>query len=235
MRKLVAIFVASCLGACATVTTSSAGKGATESFARRERNYELNVQRTAVVGDAIVRVRDYEEDVTRSQTMQANESFVLNGGLVSIPFSSGERLPIYGERVNDGVTYTVLQKDWYRIQIAPDGSVAPGVINSLGTPAQVVMAYRFTPSSPTARFTQVTDTQVRRRATGQNFEIVFNGIDGQAMRFQYREYTVDDMARPAFFQDLSYPIGTSPIRFRTMVINVARVTAQDITYTVIAE
>ncbi len=235
MKRLLALFFLAGLCACATVTPSLDGKGATDVAQRRERNYEVGVQQSVVVGDALVRARDFTESTTNITTMQASESFQLSGGMVTIYFQAGEQLPIVGERISDGVTYTVAQKDWYGIQVAPDGTIGPGVINGLGTASQVLMAYRFQATPSTARFTRSTRTDVHRAATGQNFEIVFNGIDGQAMHFQYREYTADDMARPAFFQDLSYPLGTQVIRFRSLVIDVANVNAERITYTVRSE
>jgi hypothetical protein len=97
------------------------------------------------------------------------------------------------------------------------------------------MAYRFTPSPTSARLERADASDTRRTPTGENFEIVFNGIDGSAMRFQYREYTAGDLARPAFFQDLSYPLSSRTVRFRTMSIAVASVDAQQIRYTVETE
>lgn len=40
-------------------------------------------------------------------------------------------------------------------------------------------------------------------------ELVVLGYSGHTLRLQYREF-VDDMARPAFFQDVSYDLGTLP-------------------------
>lgn len=229
-----AVVFATLLSACATVAVSG-DKGSSETRQVRDANYQVGVERTVVVGDAIIRVRDFAETVTETASMEANENFQISGGVVTIPIARGERLPVFGQRDVDGVAYTVVRKGEFGIQVAPDGSVGPGVINGLGTDIQVVMAYRFSTSSPTARFRRVVDTRSQRTPTGSNFEIVFNGIDGQAMRFQYREYTANDMARPAFFQELSYPLGTRTLRFREMVINVAAIDAQQIRYTVASD
>jgi hypothetical protein len=233
MKRLV-IFGALFLAACATVAMT-VDKAPEQTNQVRDTNYTLGVERTVVVGNPIVRVRDYLETITETASMEATESFQLTGGIVTILFQRGERLPIFGQRVTDGTTYTVARKDRFGIQIAPDGSIGPGVINGLGTDVQVVMAYRFSPSSPTARFNRVVDRNARSSQSGQNFEIVFNGIDGQAMHFQYREYTADDLARPAFSQDLSYPLSTRTIRFRDLVIAVASVNAEEIRHTVVAD
>ena len=70
---------------------------------------------------------------------------------------------------------------------------------------------------------------------GLNFDITFTGIDASVMRFTYREFTSNDMARPAFFQDLTYPLSSRQIRFRDIQIEIASVTAEGVTYAVIAD
>lgn len=233
--KIFALIIAavSLLG-CATVQYLP-DKGQLASRQVRDSNYTIGAEQTVVVGNPIVRVRDYQEITTETASIQASESFRLSGGIVSIDFTEGETLPIVGQRVNSGVTYTVAQKREFGIQVGPDGIPAPGVINGLGTDMQVVMMYHFVPSSSTARLNRIVDRRVQRIPSGQNFEIVFNGIDGQAMHFQYREYTGDDLARPAFFQELSYPLTTRIVRFRELVIGISSVDAQQVRYTVTAD
>lgn len=224
------------LGGCVTQASLASPVAPARVNQVRESNYTIGVERTVVVGDPIVRVRDYSEVVTETATMEASESFRLSGGIVHIDFQRGERLQIVGQRVEEGVTFAVARKGEFGIQIAEDGSISSRVINGMGRGAmQVVMVYRFEPNSPTARFIRVADRRAQRTSSGQNFELVFNGIDGQAMRFQYREYTGDDLARPAFFQELSYPLATSTVRFREVIINVASIDAQAIRYTVVAD
>jgi len=238
MRKnvgVVLIGLALALGGCATVAPSMEGKGVTTTREVRERDYIIGVERSVVVGNSIVRVRDYLESVTETPSMVASQDFQLSGGPVTMRFRQGEQLAIIGERVVDGRNYTVAAKDnAFGIQIADDGTIAPGVLNNVNV-APVVMVYQFQPNPAGARFTRATDRQVSRSPRGQNFEIVFNGIDGQAMRFQYREYTAEDMARPAFYQELSYPLNTRTVRFRDIVIQVAAVDAQQIRFTVTAD
>jgi hypothetical protein len=232
--KQIAMVAALALAGCVTVDVGG-DKSPAQVNHVRDANYTIGVERTVVVGDPIVRVRDYSETVTEVPSMEATETFRLLGGPVAIAFQQGERLPIYGQRTNNGVTYTVAIKDGLGIQIAPDGTIGAGIINGLGTDAQVVMVYHYSPSSATARFNRVVNRRTQRTQSGQNFEIVFNGIDGQAMHFQYREYTGDDFIRPAFSQDLSYPLRTNTIRFRDMVMAVSSADAQQIRYTVVSE
>lgn len=64
-------------------------------------------------------------------------------------------------------------------------------------------------------------------------EIVYNGKSKDTIKMLYREYK-DDMARPAFFQDLSYDLLESKIiGFRGTLIEILEATNSSITYKVI--
>ncbi len=58
------------------------------------------------------------------------------------------------------------------------------------------------------------------------------GISDKSMNLLYREYTKDNMAREAFFQNLTYPLATRTIRFKNIQIAVAEVTDDHIRYSV---
>jgi hypothetical protein len=48
----------------------------------------------------------------------------------------------------------------------------------------------------------------------------------------YREYTPDNLARPAFYQNLTYPKDSSYVRFKQLKIKVNAVTNELIKYIV---
>ncbi len=63
-------------------------------------------------------------------------------------------------------------------------------------------------------------------------ELIYNGKDGNNIKVSYREYK-DDMARPAFFQDLTYNLKESDIiRYKNYKIKVHKATNEEISYTV---
>ena len=68
---------------------------------------------------------------------------------------------------------------------------------------------------------------------GFKYELLYQGVDGNVARIAYREYT-DNLARPAFSQDLSYTLsdGTTSISFREVSITIQDANNNDITYTV---
>ena len=65
-------------------------------------------------------------------------------------------------------------------------------------------------------------------------EFIYNGRVGNALKFIYREY-VDDVARPAFTQDLQYDLAESKIiGFRGLRIEVVSATNTNIEYKVLS-
>lgn len=65
-------------------------------------------------------------------------------------------------------------------------------------------------------------------------EFIYNGRVGNALKFIYREY-IDDLARPAFTQDLQYDLSESKIiGFRGLRIEVVNATNTNIEYKVIS-
>lgn len=88
-------------------------------------------------------------------------------------------------------------------------------------------------SSPISYYSASGKT-VMADAGGYKRELIYQGRDGDTLRVAYREF-VDNLARPAFSQDLTYPIdreNTSKIVFRDVIINVYEVAETAITYSV---
>lgn len=219
---------------CATVEPVGSPEAAVEQV--RERNYALGVQRTAAVGEPIVRVREYTLQKGGAAAVQANKAFAIRGCLHDIRFTEGERRPISGKRQVGGQSVYVVRKEGYQmglgnvlgIQVFEDGRIHNKVLTAFNTEG----IYVCRPEPADARLIPVRGQITSQGAPYSNYEIIFNGSDGQAMQFTYREYSPEDLARTAFFQNLSYPVGSKTIRFRKLVIDVAGLNEQTITYAV---
>lgn len=85
------------------------------------------------------------------------------------------------------------------------------------------------------QFQIVKESQIDSTQGFTNFEIVFNGITKDAINLLYREYTPDNMARPAFYQNLTYPIDTEIIRFQNIRIKIHTISNESISYTVLED
>ena len=65
-----------------------------------------------------------------------------------------------------------------------------------------------------------------------NYELIYSGNDGESIHVSYREFTPDDLARTAFYQDLIYKASENVMQFRKHVIRIHSVNNQSITYSV---
>lgn len=69
--------------------------------------------------------------------------------------------------------------------------------------------------------------------TGLKWELLYQGLESDVIKIAYREYS-NDLARPAFQQDLSYTLqdDATEVRFRKVVLTIISATNSQITYTV---
>ena len=72
--------------------------------------------------------------------------------------------------------------------------------------------------------------QITGDASGYKYELLYQGLDGNTLRVGYREY-IDNMARPAFAQELTYPtsLDATAIRFKSVRVEVLSADASEIT------
>jgi hypothetical protein len=73
------------------------------------------------------------------------------------------------------------------------------------------------------------------RPDSKKYELLYQGISAKTLRLSYREY-MNDFARPAFFQDVSYEITDFPaeITFRTVRISVLSADNNGIRYKILS-
>lgn len=222
------------LGACVATVTPASLVPTTTSEPVSETNYVLGVPRTAVVGDQVVRVKDYTRVRVSVPAMTASASASWTMGLGSGSIEAGAQYPIAGERLVDGTSYRIVEVNGTGLQVLPDGSVHnKGLVRDQYGTSWIPVVPALNLTGP-VRFTEVTRIDESSIAAGENYEIVFTGRDAGAMRFQYREYTSEDMARAAFSQDLTYPVSATTIRFRGLVIDVLELGPDSIRYKVVS-
>lgn len=204
-------------------------------------NFVIGEFRTAVVGEPIVRVKDY---VVKRQTLPAvkasqNGTAQLRGVIIGdpppIPLDSGVEYPIVGERTVEGQRVRLAQISAEQFaQVYDDGTPRHKLMGRTGMGIWVEIAPVAEFQPPTIKFSPVVKTDETAIAAGENYEIIFTGRDASSIRFQYREHTSSDMARAAFSQDLTYPVESSSIRFRGLTIEIQKVGSDDITYRVVS-
>jgi hypothetical protein len=68
-----------------------------------------------------------------------------------------------------------------------------------------------------------------------SYQIIYTGINDVSLNMTYREYTKDDLAKPAFFQNITYKADAKQIRFKDFLIQIHDVTNENITYTILED
>lgn len=94
------------------------------------------------------------------------------------------------------------------------------------------MVYDFRPKPEGSRLIPAKQQEIQAESGYKNFEVIYSGISDTAMQFTYREFTPDNMARPAFFQDLTYSLGSKSLRFRGFKIQVLSASNESIRFIV---
>ncbi|MGE5567363.1 MAG: hypothetical protein ACM3YN_14555 [Parcubacteria group bacterium] len=233
MRVLAAL---AALVVCACTTVDPNPPEHATSHAISERNYVIGQTLTAAVGDTLIRVREYVVQERPITAVRANSDFRVKGGGYDIAFSKDQVVPVAGTLVEGPTTYYVVPIETTQLGLAGTLSLkvdSEGVIARKALDGGFIYSYRTIPES--GRLAPVRETEVARSKPFSNYELLFNGSDGQTLRLTYREYSPDDLARTAFFQELTYPAQTRVIRFRRLVLDVTHLDEQSISYVVRAD
>ena len=97
------------------------------------------------------------------------------------------------------------------------------------------MGYNYSTDPPGVVFQPDTSTSTVSSAGYLNFELVYSGVTKDSVRLLYREYTQQDLVRPAFSQDVVYERDASTIRFRNVLIRVLQATGEQIRFVVLED
>jgi hypothetical protein len=85
-------------------------------------------------------------------------------------------------------------------------------------------------------FKVINRVEVNTSKPYENYEIVYTGRLGENVTFVYREYTPDSLAKPAFYQNLTYNLGEAKqIRFRKIQMEVFEASNEQISLKVLSD
>jgi len=198
-----------------------------------DKNYEINKSKKAYVGEEIIKIKDYWIKKTTLRKVKALNNFTIDtAGGATFNGNKGDIYPIAGEITKHG-------EDFYVVDFAEISSKI-GITNNghwadFALPQRGFMSGKPKIKPEDNRFEFVKQTKVDSSQGFTNFEIIFNGTTKNSIKLLYREYTPENMARPAFYQNLSYPIDADIIRFKTIRIRVNEVTSESIFYTILED
>jgi hypothetical protein len=200
-----------------------------------EKNYSLGVERSAYVGDSIVRVKDYFETSQESDALVASESFRLSLGLgQGENVAAGAIADVRGTTTKDGKKYRVIGIKGARYfgmtyLLNDDGSFQGTALSPVGGDSSCK------PKPSTARFFGKTVSRIDSTKGWINIELVYSGVTKDSITVLYREYTPEDLARAVYSQNLVYPKDSKTIRYRDIAITVIEASSERLRYVVQAD
>lgn len=203
-----------------------------------QKNYQIGQMQTAYVGQPIVKLKDYQIERYGLNNMMASEDFVISEGSTTlISGNKNTSYPISGETTINNETYVTLDILGHRGVLAlirKDGTVYNKLLGKFKQ-GYILVGRSVTVSPPNLKFTPLIEETIYTKAGYLNYELIYTGTDGKSLSITYREYTADDLARPAFFQNLVYESSNRRIRFKDIVIEIHEATNEKIVYTVISD
>jgi hypothetical protein len=202
-----------------------------------DKNYRVGEEKSAYVGESMVKVKDYYENTTAADMLSATETFRLPlPPLMYTTINAGTAARVIGTTSRDGKTYRVVEvadqmANALRFLLNDDGSFQGSAINTMG--AQ--MGFDYTPNPSSAKLIAKTFTKIDTTKGAHNFEIVYSGTTKDSLNLLYREYSPEDLVRPAFTQNLTYARDSSSVRFRDMQLRITSADNEKIAFTVLAD
>jgi hypothetical protein len=224
-RCALVLWAALVLASCANVAPAPAER-------KTGRSIELGADATAAVGDVIYSEFDYMATGGAVMLQAVSKSIGL-GGSVQVP--AGAHLlsaTVDGKpgHCTTDLTYHDAIAGPYRATCYLDGNGDSRFETLWVAPGAVGYTYDLEPPVP------YRTTEITTDASGYKYELLYQGLDGNTLRIGYREY-IDNLARPAFAQELTYPMtpeAATQIRFKSVRIDVRSADASEITYRVLS-
>jgi len=198
------------------------------------KNYTLGERKTAFIGQEIIRVEicdGIQKTVILGRDNIINDKynykkFELNQNTIS---------PIVGTVEYDGKTYYVTRDSdnnmpW-GLLISEDGNINQNGLYS----HRFELIYSLDSILINPDKVVYSNSCIRKTPKSISFELIFAGKNDVSLNATYKEYSYNDLARPAFFQNLTYQTNANQIRFKGFVIQIHNVTNEQITYTVLED
>lgn len=235
LRLLVVLPLLGVMGACVQIRPIRMDAVGSEPVFKK--NYELRRKQVVHVGQPIIAVKEYMVTRIRAPRMRATTDFVIDQlGIVVVRGVANTDYPVQGELTVGETVYTVVTLPpgfWgqFGVLIAPDGRI----LNRLLNPNGVLSLGGYAVKPADVLFIPSFDEKIDTQAGYTNFELLYGGTDGKSLFITYREYTSEDIIRPAFTQNLVYEARSPSIRFRNARIEIHEATGERLVYTVVAD
>jgi hypothetical protein len=214
-----------------------------------EKNYEIGKTKTVSIGQEIIRVDPYIKKTMKNITHPFEK---IASSLDSLYIEAQYKLTNYkiqsdAQKEYSITKYVIIEGRNYNIIDLSDnhGSSWGILIDDNGAILKSgiysyywqMLYYPDTISMTPAKFNvssrkKKEDVNITKKAP---FELIYSGKNDVSLNATYREYTADELARTAFYQNLTYRPDAKNIRFKNFEIQIHDASNEKITYTVLED
>jgi hypothetical protein len=197
-----------------------------------KKNYSLGAISNSFIGDPMITVKDYYLTKTKSPIMEASQSCTISGGRFLFQVEQGEPLRVAGDIILDGKRFTVLDipRTMKQMLVDEEGLLYKKVIADPNGRREILFS-DFTTVPLGVKFLGTKPVEyVETKAGYLNYEIIYSGKSDKFLQLIYREYTSDNLIRPAFAQNLTYEADAKTIRFKNLLMELISATNETITF-----
>jgi hypothetical protein len=221
-------------------------------------NYKIGETKTAYIGQSILKVKDYYVyEGSESTFLEPTEDFALTADApamfsdykLSISGLKGKRYETYSRLNIDGILYDIIYPtdsnghNSYGILIDDRGTIKNNSLyykNKIRTPTNFIlqpsnMKFNKAVINYENFLCDVSNHYANNTCGFINYELIYSGINNVSMNITYREYSRDDYARPAFYQNLTYEPSTNEIRFKNFIIEILEANNSKFVYKILSD
>lgn len=219
-----------------------------------DKNYKIGEHKSAFIGQEIIRVKDYARIIKNDEFINsfiAPKDFIVTAKYTidtyQLKIEANKKYQIDEMIVVNGMPYFLIKlpneskryHKYFGVLVSCDGSIFESAIYSyyyemLFYPSVIT----FTPDVQNVKFIvqkDIKETKDFDVIPGIMYELIYTGKNDISLNATYKEYSASDLARPAFFQNLTYQANAKQIRFKDFVIQIHSATNEKIIYTVLED
>jgi hypothetical protein len=232
------VLLAAGLSACAGVTAVTPEAAAPKHVVQK--NFTVGELKTVPVGETMLSLKDYYQK-DQQDTWSIGQPVSLRVGLGSMVVIPGDYPVVVRVKV-DGADYDVVDVKVHPYELTtfgPSSAVVPMtfLIDQSGRIAKSGAGLGITTDvsglePADFRATRAEKTAIDSSRGYTNFELLYSGVAAGALRLTFREYSPNDLSRPATFQDLTYNAAEKSIRFKNVQLDIESADNQAIRFRV---
>ncbi len=198
-----------------------------------ERNYAIGEARQALVGEPILKVKDYWQINHPPLIADRDATLKIPPVMMKVPIPKGSKVHVIGTIEKDNNNYRVIHiqhpnANMLRFLLTDEGMFQGSAVNIMGER----MGWTYKSDPPDLRFLHPADAVIDSKKDWTSFQLIYTGATRDTISLTYSEYDMEGIEKPKSTETLSYDRNTATITFKKIVIKLVEIDTQHIKYIV---